>query len=231
MNRKLQNIFMTGTDTGVGKTFSTILIGKYLQKKGIDVGYFKPIETGCDEDLVPEDANLVKNELSLSDDIELICPVRFKFPLAPYAASKIENKSVNFDLINKSWQMLNDKHDIVLTEGAGGLLVPISNDLFMIDLINYFDIPALLISKNILGTINHTLLSLNYLKYKKIDVKAVILNKIDKQNSDMSSFSNYEVIKDFTKPLSIMCLDYKQDETETSSNISNDFDDIFFHNK
>lgn len=190
----MPGIFITGTDTGCGKTYITALLAKYFTEQRIDVGIFKPIACGPRRE---NDAIILKKELKLKDPIDLINPVRFKLPLSPYSASLISKQKINFNKIFHAYQKLCEKHQLVLVEGIGGALVPLTKNYFVADLIRDLGIPAIMVARAGLGTINHTLLTLEALKGRKVEVLGIILNGF--KNIDLSEKSNSEVIKKLTE--------------------------------
>jgi len=141
-----------------------------LSKKGYKVGAFKPIETGVID--IPSDASiLLKTCKELNQEfqnitIKEICPIQFSLPSAPYVAKQGEN--IDFEMIKSSYNRVKQHCDILLIEGAGGLLVPVCEDFYMIDFINFFNAHALLVTHDKLGSINDTLLSLKALKSENI---------------------------------------------------------------
>ncbi|MBI3399494.1 MAG: dethiobiotin synthase [Deltaproteobacteria bacterium] len=174
-----KGFFITGTDTGVGKTFITAGIAVVLKEKGVDVGVMKPIETGCpgkDEKLGPQDALFLKKAAGLSGDIDLINPYRFKAFLAPSIASRLENKSVDLKKIKECYDKLASQHKLMLVEGVGGLLVPLNETETVADLVKLLKLPLIIIAASRLGTINHTLLTVRYAQSIGIEVKGIILN-------------------------------------------------------
>lgn len=156
--------FITGTDTGVGKTFITAQIARAMRRKGIDVGVMKPVETGCPVKggrLVPSDALLLKEASGSKDPLDLINPFRFKNPLAPAVASRLEGVTIDMAKIKKSFDELLRRHEAVLIEGAGGLLTPITGKKTMADLAQALSTPLVIIVANRLGAINHALLTIH----------------------------------------------------------------------
>jgi len=169
-----ETIFITATNTDVGKTYACEKFIRYYSKKGLKVGYFKPIETGVISS--PLDGskmlNLVK-ELNPSFDFEMkdVVPYQFKLPAAPFVAKN--DTKIDLDFLIKKKKELEEKCDILIIEGAGGLMVPITKNYFMIDLIkefqNKFSTKTILIVPSSLGSINDTLLSQNVLNQYKIN--------------------------------------------------------------
>jgi len=190
----MPGIFITGTDTGVGKTFVTSLLARELIAKGCDVGVMKPISCGSKAD---NDAYHLKKQLRLKDPFELINPINFKNPLPPYPAAKIEKKKINLGKIFSAYRKLSKKHQIVLVEGVGGVLVPITRKYFIVDLIRDFGLPTIIVARAGLGTINHTLLTIETLKIRKVEIIGVILNGF--HGNDKSEKTNAKVIQETGK--------------------------------
>lgn len=187
-------VFITGTDTNVGKTYVTELISKHLLGCGFDVSVMKPISTGLKKD---NDAVHLKKALKLKDPISLINPVNLRLPLAPYTASKLLNKPINLKKIFTAFNKLKEKHKIVIVEGIGGVFVPIKKNYFVKDLIKDLNIPVIIIAKAGLGTINHTLLTIETLKKQNIKILGVIMNGY--KGNDLSEKTNVGIIREITK--------------------------------
>ena len=165
-----KRIFITATNTNIGKTYATSLLLKEFAAKGLKVGVFKPIETGVFE--TPLDgkklfdlAKELNPSLSVLE-LDTIVPYQFALPAAPYVAKG--KKTIDLEYINQKLLRIEELCDVVLIEGAGGLMVPVEEDLFMVDLISYFKASVLLVSPSCLGSINDTLLSRYLLENKKI---------------------------------------------------------------
>jgi len=172
-------IFVTGTDTGVGKTVATAGLGLALQACGVDVGVMKPIETGAplvDGRRVGEDASALRRLLAPDDPIEDMNPVALALAAAPSAAAKDEGVSIDLASIRAAFDRLAARHDVILVEGAGGLLVPIDATTTMADLALSLDTPLVVVARMRLGTINHTLLTLREAERAGLRVLGVVLN-------------------------------------------------------
>ncbi|MCH9812557.1 MAG: dethiobiotin synthase [Epsilonproteobacteria bacterium] len=180
----MKNIFVTATNTDIGKTYATTILIKKLAQSGLNVGAFKPIETGVIT--APQDGlKLLKavqehNPNFKKITIDDIVPIQFSLPAAPYIAKKEER--IDFDKIEKAYKKITSYSDIVLIEGAGGLLVPIEEDLFMIDLISHFNAHTLLITHDKLGSINDTLLSLEALNTRGLEYTWCINQRHDRDD-------------------------------------------------
>lgn len=189
----MSHVFITGTDTGVGKTFIVLALAQALRKQGINVGVMKPISCGSRKD---NDALYLKKALKLTDPIDLINPVSFSLPLAPYSAAKILKKKTDREKISKAFRKLVKRHEVVLVEGVGGALVPIGKNYFVADMIKELGLPAIVVARAGLGTINHTLLTLAALRAKGITVLGIILNGF--KGKDLSESSNAEAIAELS---------------------------------
>ena len=189
----MKSIFITATNTDVGKTYACEKFIRYYSKKGLKVGYFKPIETGVVSS--PLDGsrmlNLVK-ELNPSFDFQIkdVVPYQFKLPAAPFVAKN--DTRIDLDFLIKKKKELEKKCDILIIEGAGGLMVPIEKDFFIIDLIKFFKAEAKLITPSKLGCINDTLLSINALKAKEIEFDWYINLFLDKDEFSKVSLPFYK---------------------------------------
>lgn len=198
-----KGIFITGTDTGVGKTVISCALAVLLRKHGINVGVMKPIETGCNYKkgkLFPEDAAKLKTYAGTSDRLEDISPCRFKSPLAPMVASMVEKKKVNLRVIKKNFEQLKKTHDFLIIEGIGGLVVPINKNLFVSDLIKSFNLPVIIVCHPGLGTLNHTILTFREAKRSNLKIKGIIINNYDYKSRDLAYRTNPKIIKKLLKP-------------------------------
>jgi dethiobiotin synthetase len=178
-----KSLFITATNTDVGKTYACEKFLKYFAKAGLKVGYFKPFETGVVD--FPLDGTKMLNltkQLNPSFNVSIndVVPYQFKLPAAPYVAK--ENTIIDIEFLKEKKKYLEQFCDLLIIEGAGGLMVPIEKDLFIIDLIKEFDCEAILITPSKLGCINDTLLSINALKSKNIDFEFYI-NLYEDRNS------------------------------------------------
>jgi dethiobiotin synthetase len=185
--------FITGTDTGCGKTYVTLRLAQQLLADGHDVGVMKPFSTGpAGED----DARLLKKKLKLKDPLRLINPIHLQAPLAPLVAAKLERRTLNVESIAQAFRTLSKRHEIVLVEGVGGVLVPLTEKLVVADLIKKLKLPAIIVARARLGTINHTLLTVEALRRRKIPIMGIILNGF--RGKELSEKTNAAVISQLT---------------------------------
>jgi len=155
----LAGIFISGTDTGVGKTAVACALAKALAARGIKVGVMKPVETGVGE-AGPLDALALARAANQDEALDRLCPFRFAQPAAPSVAARAEGARIDIEYIAQQYSDLAREFEFMLVEGAGGLRVPIVDDFDMIDLAQRLALPILLVARGNLGTINHTGLSL-----------------------------------------------------------------------
>lgn len=172
--------FISGIDTNIGKTYGTAFLAKYLMSKGKKVITQKMVQTGCQE--TSEDIEMHRKLLgqeTLPEDKEgLTCPYIFTFPCSPHLAAEIDHRIIDCNFIDQCTERLLEKgYDTVLMEGAGGLMVPIMRDYLTIDFVAERKYPLVLVTGGRLGSINHTLMSLEMARLKGIDVAYVIYNE------------------------------------------------------
>ncbi len=188
-----KSIFVTGTDTGVGKTIVTYVLGVLLQNKGLDVGVMKPVQCGG------HDAAWLKDQLDLQDSLQTINPYFAKEPLSPHLAFQREHRSINFQKIISHHTHLKQEHDILLVEGAGGLMVPLQKNYLVADLIKDMNCEVIIVSRLGLGTINHTLLTIEHARAKGLKILGVIFNETKRQPQGIPEKTNPNAIKEFGK--------------------------------
>ena len=198
---KSQGFFITGTDTGVGKTVVTACLLSLYRKHHVKVGVMKPIETGVDPECsssANSDAKFLMEIAHSTDPLTLVCPVRLKPAASPYQAAKMENQPVDVDAIIQSYHTLAEKHETMLVEGVGGFLAPIGSDYLVSDLVRDLGLPLLVVARNSLGTLNHTLLTVRAAKHEGISVRGVILNRTEPGESDEIEKDHARVITEFS---------------------------------
>lgn len=187
-----KGLFITATDTGVGKTLIAGAIAKILSQKSKKtrppkpwrrrVGVFKPVATGCKkttDGLISEDALFLKSCADSSLSLSLINPISFEIPAAPFACQKTENKKVDLKKISAAYKQICQKSDFVIVEGIGGIRVPITNKFDVLDLAKAFNLPVVIVARSKLGTINHTLLTIDAIRSAGLSLAGVIVNGYD----------------------------------------------------
>jgi dethiobiotin synthetase len=171
----VSGVFVTGTDTGVGKTVVACALAERLRARGLDVGVMKPIETGVGPQ-GPLDAIALAEAAAVDDAIELVCPVRLALPAAPQVAARQEGREVDVAAIRSVYDALRARHALMVVEGAGGLLVPIGAGYAMADLARDLGLPLVVVASGRLGTINHTLLTLEACSTRRLPVAGVVVS-------------------------------------------------------
>lgn len=168
-------LFVTGTDTGVGKTVVACALAERLRARGVDVGVMKPIETGVGAQ-GPLDAIALAEAAGVADPMELVCPVRLELPAAPDVAAAAEGRTIDLGAIRAACAELRRRHELVIVEGAGGLLVPIGPDFSMAELAADLGLPLLVVARGRLGTVNHTRLTLEVAAARGLPVAGVVVS-------------------------------------------------------
>jgi dethiobiotin synthetase len=174
-----KGVFVTGTDTGVGKTYVSTGIARALISRGVDVGVMKPAETGCrmrTGRMLPRDALRLIKSACVKDPLSLVNPYRFRRTLAPAVAAELEGKTIDPSKIINAFQLLSNSHDFMIVEGAGGIMVPLSGAYTFLDLAKILGIPVLIVARPGLGTINHTMLTIAALRERKIEIAGIVIN-------------------------------------------------------
>lgn len=163
MASRIPGLFITGTDTGVGKTYVGALIARSLAIGGYRVGVYKPAASGCRSEknrLVSDDAVALWNAAGRPGDLDHVCPQRFVAPLAPHLAAREEGKQLDAELLRHGIEYWRERAEIILVEGAGGLMSPLGEDEYVANLAEEVGFPLVVVSRNVLGTINQTLQTL-----------------------------------------------------------------------
>lgn len=175
---RVPGLFITGTDTGVGKTRVAAALARALRQRGVDVGVLKPAETGVGE-AGPADARALREAAGSSEALAGICPQAFALPAAPAVAAAAEGRTVDREAIRGAFAAQAAGHELVLVEGAGGLRVPLDEGLDMAGLARELGLPVLVVARAALGTINHTRLTLEAAERDGLAVAGVVISHAD----------------------------------------------------
>lgn len=178
-----QAFFITGTDTGIGKTYVACQLIRQYVAQGYRVVGMKPVAAGCelvDGKWVNEDVRLLTEASNVDAPLQLVNPYCFNPPIAPHIAAEQEGVDIQLDVIAQAYQALAELADIVVVEGAGGLLVPLNAQHTIADLIAYLNIPVLFVVGMRLGCINHALLSIEVMQTRHLPISAWVANPVDK---------------------------------------------------
>ncbi len=191
-------MFVTGTDTGVGKTVVAGALAALLKAQGVDVGVMKPVQSGGIREnghLISEDTRFLIEAAGVDDNLTLINPYCFEPPLSPDMAAKISGVEIDLAVVASAFQNLASRHDLVIVEGAGGLLVPVKDDFLIADLILALDLPMVVVARPNLGTINHSLLTLRYAKSVGIRPVGTVINGYRDDTADAGEKTNPAIIE------------------------------------
>ncbi|MFH1245063.1 MAG: dethiobiotin synthase [Candidatus Omnitrophota bacterium] len=205
-----RGIFITGTDTGAGKTVISGLLGRYLAEKGYNVITQKWVQTGDIQD-VDRHLGLMKiSRPRIKDCLSRVCPYNFKFAASAHLAACLERKKIAPDKIKRSFQYLSRRFDVVIVEGTGGALVPFSRKGLIIDIVKELHLPAIIVAANKLGAINHTLLTVEALRKRRITVAGIIFNNIDQNADERVLTDNIKIIRTLSGEKVLGILPYRE---------------------
>jgi len=191
-------ILITGTDTGVGKTVVTAGLAAVLRARGVDAGVMKPVASGCtvaDGVITSPDTDFLRVVAGVTEPDFMITPVMLEPPLAPSVASRMTGVPVTLNQIKGGLVDLAERHPVVLMEGVGGFLVPINDELLMSDVAEKLCDSALIVARPGLGTINHTLLTIEAVQMRGLRVAGVVFNNAYEDDADASTDTNAEEIE------------------------------------
>jgi dethiobiotin synthetase len=172
---RARGFFVTGTDTGVGKTVAACAIVAALRRAGETVRVMKPVETGVGA-AGPLDAIALSAAAGDPDPLADVCPLRFALPAAPNVAARAEARAVDLDLVRGAWHRISSRGGVAVVEGAGGLLAPLTDDCTMADLGRELALSFVVVARGALGTINHTLLTLAEIERRGLPLAGVIIS-------------------------------------------------------
>ena len=177
----MKSIFITGTDTDVGKTYVTAGLAIMLRKMGMDVGVMKPFAAGLvqKKGYKSEDVEILSKSAQINDPETLVNPQFFPIPASPYTAWKKLKIKPKIALVLSSFKKLTNMHEMILVEGMGGILTPILKDYYITNLIKDMKISTIIVTRSKVGTVNHTLMTVKMCEKYKIPIKGIIINNFD----------------------------------------------------
>lgn len=194
----VRGVFVTGTGTGVGKTFVACGLARALAMRGHDVGVLKPVATSSRSDIrqLLASSQIHSNKKQTVARLEDVNPIFFREPLAPWVAAQRKTAALSITKIKSAFQKIAEQHEFVIVEGIGGVMVPLTRNYFVLDLIKDLALPALVTADAGLGTINHTLLTVNALHQRKIKIIGIVLNGW--QGKSIAEHTNPNAIQELT---------------------------------
>jgi dethiobiotin synthetase len=184
----MKGFFITATDTGVGKTWFTSHLCRHLRRAGMNAGVWKPVQSGCTPGSPDADSAVLKRISGVDDDEASICSFSFRAPLAPMVAARLEGRRVDCDMLMASSELLFQKYDIMLVEGAGGFAVPLGPNELISDLAVRLNFPVIIVARPGLGTVNHCLLTVEAVRNCNLPLAGIVLNGYDEQPDRLSDW-------------------------------------------
>ena len=185
----MKSLFVTGNDTDIGKTCVTASIVKKLRDMDIDVGIMKPFASGYkkNSNSLSQDVEILMKYSGTRDPIDLVNPYFFEIPTSPYAAAKTLAQKISLQKITDAYDKLLSSHDLVIVEGIGGLMTPITQNYFVSNLISELDIDTIIVIGSKLGTVNHTMLTYEHCKQMHLKLKGFVINQTEPNGYELSN--------------------------------------------
>ncbi|WCK55276.1 dethiobiotin synthase [Aneurinibacillus sp. Ricciae_BoGa-3] len=194
----MSGFFVTATDTEVGKTMVAGGLAGVLRRRNHDMGVFKPIQSGHLSTNPEGDAARLKLLSGVEDQPELICPYSIEEPIAPLLALRRTGQRVYLrDLVDK-YESIKEHHQMLIVEGAGGIAVPYTEDGFVVDLASLLKLPLIIVARPNLGTVNHTLLTIEYARQRGLTIAGVILSGVGKTEIGIPERTNADLITQYS---------------------------------
>jgi len=200
-------LFVTGTDTGVGKTVIAAAIAAWFRGQGSRVGVLKPIATGCErrrEGLVSTDAELLAHFADSPHPLDVICPQRYAEPVAPAVAAERAGQPLDWAAVQRALDRVSSDSDVIVIEGVGGVLVPLDDRHTVLNLVRWLGVPTLVVARAGLGTINHTLLTLEALR-PVTRIAGLVINRYPAESATVAEETNPRMIDKWGR-VQILCI-------------------------
>ena len=194
-------IFITGTDTEIGKTVVAGGLAAALKAAGVNVGVMKPIASGGIEHkrrIVSEDAIFLKRAAQVGDGLDLINPICLRHPLAPSVAAEIEGVSIDLRQVDEAFAQLCQRHEFIVVEGIGGIAVPICEEVLVAHIAQRFQLPLLIVARPNLGTINHTALTVEFARFYSLEICGIVLNASQEESKGLAEETNPKELERLT---------------------------------
>jgi len=199
MNKMINNtLFVTGTDTSVGKTYVCARLLEFMKIEGIQAGYQKWVATGVTA-AMPDDLALCLDAAGISPEPELAeqqCPYYFRLPASPHLAAEMEGRTVDAKIIIENYKTLAARYEWLIVEGVGGIMVPLRRDLLLADLLARLQARTLIVARSGLGTLNHTLLTLEALRHRHIPILGIVFSDSAGEEDEKLVQDNMKIIEE-----------------------------------
>lgn len=204
----IPGLLITGTDTAIGKTVIAGAVAAWFNQRGGRVGVLKPAASGCvkrREGLVSEDAEFLAHCADARQPLDVIAPQRFLEPLAPAVAAQRLGATLDWSAIQRSLDVTTKESDVLIVEGVGGIMVPMDDKYTMLDVAAWLKLPAVVVARPALGTINHTILTVEALRRAKVPVAGVVINRYPAENASLAEETNPRAIEKWGK-VPVLCI-------------------------
>ena len=188
----MNSFFVTGTDTDVGKTCVSAALAKHFRDNDVDMGVMKPFASGykATPDSVSADVEILMKYSGVNDSIDLVNPYYFEIPTSPYDASKQLNLEIDISKVIESYNQLSSIHDIVIVEGIGGIMTPISRNYFVSDLISDLQLSSFIVTGSKIGAVNHFMLTYEHARQKNLNLKGFFINQNVSDGYELSNLKH-----------------------------------------
>ena len=188
----MNSFFVTGTDTDVGKTCVSAALAKHFRDNDVDVGVMKPFASGykTTTDSVSSDVEILIKYSGVKDPIDLVNPYYFEIPTSPYDACKQLNLEIDISNVIESYKQLTSIHDVVIVEGIGGIMTPISKNYFVSDLISDLQLESIIVTGSKIGAVNHLMLTYEHALQKKLKLKGLLVNQNVSDGYELSNLKH-----------------------------------------
>jgi dethiobiotin synthetase len=216
---KKKGLFVTGTDTGVGKTMVAAGLVKVARNSGLRAVAVKPVETGCmvrDGELYPEDGSFLHQASEGDLTLDECVPFRFALSASPARAAAMVGSTLHVADLKEHVLALAEDADLIVVEGAGGLMVPIQGSFMMLDLIELLNFPTIIVARSGLGTINHSLLTLHALKQRGLETLGIVLSCSSPEPGPEEEFTPSDLAR-LTKPVPVLVMPYFPPEMNSNA--------------
>jgi dethiobiotin synthetase len=201
-------LLVTGTDTGVGKTLVAAAVADWFRRRQFRVAVLKPVATGCvrrREGLVSEDAEFLAHHADARFPLHVVCPACYAEPLAPAVAAERAGEPLDWEAVARSVREMAAASDVMVVEGVGGLMVPMDAQTTFLDVATWLKLPAVVVARPGLGTINHTLLTVGALRRAGVRVAGVVVNRYPPESADVATETNPRAIERWGK-VPVLCV-------------------------
>lgn len=211
---KTKGLFITATDTGVGKTLMTGGIGRLLSDQGVRVGVFKPAATGCRREmteLISSDAEFLAMCVQADEPLSAIAPLCYQTPAAPIVCAEVEKQPLDYEQMWAMYRYMAASHDVMLVEGIGGALVPMDEQTTILDIAAQMGLPTVIVARPRLGTINHTLLTIEAVRRAGLPLAGVVINGYNAATADIAEETAPDIIARIGKTKILAIVGYDEE--------------------